>query len=209
MMRKQAVTAVLLSGTVGLGAQAIFAQTGTSPGGQPGSPGQTGPTVPRPGPQVPRETQPTLPGKPAPGIPQTDPAPGQPGTVPGGPGTIPERLEQPGAATGHGTSQLSGNDIRNAQEALSARGHNPGSMSGQMDAQTQQAIRDFQKANNLPVTGVLDQRTAQQLGVRLDRGQSTTPVPGQSGSTTQPNQGAPFSQPGRSGTVPAPGGTAR
>jgi len=200
--RKQIVTAVLISGTVGLGVQPVFAQTGTSPGGS-SAPGQTGPTVPQPGPQVPRETQPTFPGKPAPGIPQTDPVPGQPRTVPGGPGTIPERVEQPGAATGHGASQLSANDIKNAQEALRAKGHNPGSMSGQMDAQTQQAIRDFQKANNLPVTGVLDQRTAQQLGLRLERGQSSTPMPGQSGTTTQPNQ------PGRSGTVPVPGSTTR
>ncbi|HWO42156.1 MAG TPA: peptidoglycan-binding protein [Candidatus Eisenbacteria bacterium] len=196
--KKQIVTAVLISGTLGWGAQPVFAQGGSSPGG---ATGPTGPTVPQPGPEVPRETQPTLPGKPAPGIPQTDPVPGQPRTMPGGPGTIPERMEQPGAATGHGTSQLSANDIKNAQEALRARGHNPGSMSGQMDAQTQQAIREFQNANNLPVTGVLDQRTAQQLGVRLERGQGP--------SVTPPNQSAPFGQPGRSDAVPAPGGTTR
>ena len=60
--KKQLVTAALLSASVGFGAQSIFAQT--SPGGSmgPGSPSQSGPTVPKSDPSSPRETQPTIPG---------------------------------------------------------------------------------------------------------------------------------------------------
>jgi peptidoglycan hydrolase-like protein with peptidoglycan-binding domain len=62
---------------------------------------------------------------------------------------------------------VSPDHIKSAQEALKARGHNPGSVNGRMDEKTQQALRDFQKANNLPATGVLDEKTAEQLGVTL------------------------------------------
>jgi peptidoglycan hydrolase-like protein with peptidoglycan-binding domain len=50
-----------------------------------------------------------------------------------------------------------------------------------MDAQTQQALRDFQKANDLTATGVLDQQTAGKLGVQLGAG--TSGATGLSGST--------------------------
>jgi peptidoglycan hydrolase-like protein with peptidoglycan-binding domain len=36
-----------------------------------------------------------------------------------------------------------------------------------MTAQTEEAIRAFQKDNNLPITGSIDQRTADKLGVTL------------------------------------------
>ena len=59
---------------------------------------------------------------------------------------------------------VSSDDVKKAQTALKAKGLNPGA-DGQMDAKPQQALRDFQKANNLPVTGVLDDKTAEKLGV--------------------------------------------
>jgi peptidoglycan hydrolase-like protein with peptidoglycan-binding domain len=62
---------------------------------------------------------------------------------------------------------VSSDEIKRAQQALKARGLNPG-IDGKMDAKTQQALRDFQKANKLPVTGILDQRTAEKLGVSLN-----------------------------------------
>jgi peptidoglycan hydrolase-like protein with peptidoglycan-binding domain len=64
---------------------------------------------------------------------------------------------------------ISSTEIKKAQEALKAQGHNPG-MDGKMDAQTQQALIDFQKANDLPATGVLDDKTASKLGVKTDNG---------------------------------------
>jgi hypothetical protein len=147
--KKQILTAVILSGSVGLGAQSILAQ------GAPGG-GQTGPRAPGElGPSVPRQTQPTNPGQPAPG--QTDPMPGKPGT-------IPERVQRPGAGD-PGMAGVTADDIKKAKEALKAKGLNPGPIDGTLDSKTQQALRDFQKANKLPVTGVLDAQTAAKLGV--------------------------------------------
>ena len=145
--RKQTFTALFVAGSIGVGANALFAQS------------LPGPNVPRPGPDLPKQTQPTIPGQPAPGFPQTEPLPGQRGT-------IPERMEPPDA----GSQQemvISSDDIKRAQEALKAKGRDPGAMSGRMHAKTQEALREFQKENNLPATGVLDRKTADKLGVTL------------------------------------------
>jgi peptidoglycan hydrolase-like protein with peptidoglycan-binding domain len=64
-----------------------------------------------------------------------------------------------------GRSGLSKGDIRKAEQALQANGYNPGRVDGVIDNQTHAAIRDFQVANSLPVTGSLDEQTAQMLGV--------------------------------------------
>ena len=155
--KKQILSAVILSGSVGLGANSLFAQ------GAPGS-GQPGPS-----PQ-PRQTQPTIPGQPGgPGLPQTEPMPGQPGT-------IPERVERPSA--GDKGMVVSSDDIKKAKEALKAKGLNPGPIDGTLDSKTQQALRDFQKANKLPVTGVLDAQTAEKLGVTTEKGAIPGRAPG-------------------------------
>jgi peptidoglycan hydrolase-like protein with peptidoglycan-binding domain len=60
---------------------------------------------------------------------------------------------------------ISAEEIKRAQEALKARGHDPGAVSGRMHAKTQEALREFQRANNLTPTGVLDKKTADKLGV--------------------------------------------
>ena len=145
--RKRIFTAVFVAGSIGLGINPLFAQS------------LPGPNVPRPGPDLPKQTQPTIPGQPAPGLPQTEPLPGQRGT-------IPERMEPPDA----GSQQemvISSDDIKKAQEALKAKGRDPGAISGRMHAKTQEALREFQKENNLPATGVLDRKTAEKLGVTL------------------------------------------
>jgi hypothetical protein len=156
--KKQILTAFILSSSVGLGANSLFAQ------GAPGS-GQPGPTVPQP-----RQTQPTIPGQPAPG--QTDPMPGQPGT-------IPEKVQRPDTGN-QGMAGVTADDIKKAKEALKAKGLNPGPIDGVLDGKTQQALRDFQKANKLPVTGVLDPQTAEKLGVSLEKGATPQRVPGSS-----------------------------
>jgi len=61
---------------------------------------------------------------------------------------------------------MSAQDIQKVQDALKAKGHNPGT-SGAMDDQTRDAIRAFQKANNLTLTGTVDEKTAAALGVTL------------------------------------------
>jgi peptidoglycan hydrolase-like protein with peptidoglycan-binding domain len=87
---------------------------------------------------------------------------------------------------------VSAEHIKKAQEALKAKGLNPGT-DGKLDEKTQQALRDFQKINNLPATGVLDAQTAAKLGITMDGGAST----GTTGGT-----GASGS---KSGTSSAPG----
>lgn len=178
--RNQTVTAVILCGGLGLGAQAVFAQN--VPGSAPSGP-SSGPSTPQPNPTLPRETQPTIPGQPAPGLPgQTEPIPGQPGT-------IPERI-QPHETGNQGAMNVSPDDIKKAQEALTANGHNPGTTNGMMDSKTQQALRDFQKANKLPVTGVLDQETAKKLGITLGKDSGSGVQPGQDNTLAPKTGGA-------------------
>ena len=67
-------------------------------------------------------------------------------------------------------------DIRAIQMALKNRGYDPGEINGMVSSQTQEALRNFQAANNLPVTGVLDTRTQAALGVAV-RGTTKPDVP--------------------------------
>jgi hypothetical protein len=163
MKRKNYIlTAVFLSGSVAVGANGLFAQA------------IPGPTVPKPVPEMPQQTQPTIPGQPAPGLPPTEPLPGQRGT-------IPERMQAPDAGSQR-DMVISSDDIRKAQEALKAKGKDPGAISGRMHAKTQEALREFQKENNLPATGVLDQRTAEKLGVTLKGDETAKPQQRQQGA---------------------------
>ena len=184
------IGAVLLSSSILQSGQLLFAQT--SPGTGPSAPSQSGtagPTVPQPEPGAPRQMEPTIPGKPAPSGPQKiQPNPGVGEPLPGQTGTIPERVLPPPSAGGQQTSgALSSDQIKKVQEALKAKGMNPGTMSGMMDPTTQQALRDFQKANNLPVTGVLDRNTADKLGVTM----SGTSTPNPTGSSPRTNSVVP------------------
>ena len=88
--------------------------------------------------------------------------------VPGQSGTIPERIQPPNASREE--MVISPDEIKRAQEALKAKGYDPGAVSGRMHAKTQEALREFQKKNNLPATGVLDQKTAEKLGVTVPEG---------------------------------------
>jgi peptidoglycan hydrolase-like protein with peptidoglycan-binding domain len=63
---------------------------------------------------------------------------------------------------------ISAENIKKAQEALKSKGLDPGPTTGRMDPKTQQALSEFQKANDLPATGVLDKKTAEKLGVMLN-----------------------------------------
>ena len=153
--KKQVFSVIFLSGSVGLGANALFAQ------------GASGPTVPGPGPEMPPQTQPTIPGQPAPGSPQLEPLPGQPGT-------IPERIQPPESGSQR-EMVISAEEIKRAQEALKAKGHDPGAISGRMHAKTQEALREFQRANNLTPTGVLDKKTADKLGVVVPEEKKSLP----------------------------------
>ena len=78
----------------------------------------------------------------------------------------PERVQLPPSTNpSQGMAGMSADDIKAAKQALVNKGLNPGPIDGTLDSQTQQALRQFQQANKLPVTGALDPQTAEKLGI--------------------------------------------
>ncbi len=69
------------------------------------------------------------------------------------------------------TSQFRSEEIKSVQTKLKQKGYDVGSADGVMGQKTIQAIRQYQKENNQPVTGNLDPVTLAQLGVS-GRGQT-------------------------------------
>jgi peptidoglycan hydrolase-like protein with peptidoglycan-binding domain len=64
-----------------------------------------------------------------------------------------------------GAGKSSMKDIKQAQQALKDKGHDPGAIDGVMGSRTKEAIKSFQSASNLKVTGTLDAETSQKLGI--------------------------------------------
>jgi len=56
-------------------------------------------------------------------------------------------------------------DIKKVQQTLRDKGYAPGQIDGYLGPQTRQAIGQYQKAENLPVTQRLDAETAGKLGL--------------------------------------------
>ena len=71
-------------------------------------------------------------------------------------------LQPPGKVKGH--DRMTAEKIKRVEEALQERLHDPGRIDGIIDYRTRDALREFQKLNNLPVTGVVDEQTAEKLG---------------------------------------------
>jgi peptidoglycan hydrolase-like protein with peptidoglycan-binding domain len=107
---------------------------------------------------------------------------------------------------GTGTPELSKNDMQKVEEALRAKGYQVGKIDGVADDDARKAIRSFQQDSGMPITGMVDQRTADRLGVRLSakggrsQERSTSGMPGQGA--------APRSQAGDDQNLP-PSGTRR
>jgi len=80
------------------------------------------------------------------------------------------------------------------QQALKAKGYDPGST----DNQTQEALRKFQQANGLPATGKLDAQTAKALGVATSGNAATGSGAGSSSGSTRPNPASGESSDGSS-----------
>jgi peptidoglycan hydrolase-like protein with peptidoglycan-binding domain len=101
--------------------------------------------------------------------------------------------------------KASNSQVREVQEALKAQGHDPGPIDGVMGPQTQQAIREYQRSQNLSETGRLDAQTAQKLGVGggMSGGGSTgsgSTGSGSTGSTTGGGSGGSSQGTGSRGT---------
>ena len=122
-------------------------------------------------------------------------------------------LTRPGRGEGdipgahqRGTPELSKNDMQKVEEALHAKGYKVGKIDGTADDDARKAIRSFQQDNGLPITGMVDQRTADRLGVRFSAKGGRSQDPSTSG---MPGQGAaPRSQAGDDQNLP-PSGTRR
>lgn len=91
--------------------------------------------------------------------------------------------ERTGESTGMGKSRAGSSDtaatsgntgnIKEVQEALKDKGHDPGPVDGIMGARTKEALKSFQTASNLQPTGTLNAETAQQLGVEAGSSSSS------------------------------------
>ena len=64
-----------------------------------------------------------------------------------------------------GSGQWSKDKVKAIQEALKTKGFDPGTADGVVGPKTNQALREFQKSNNLQATGRIDDKTANALGV--------------------------------------------
>src|SRR5262245_16745646 len=84
-----------------------------------------------------------------------------------------QRLTRPGdnedipGIRGQGTVELSKQDMMRVEQVLQSKGFNPGQIDGVADDATRAAIRSFQKDNGLPITGTIDQRTGEKLGITM------------------------------------------
>jgi len=82
------------------------------------------------------------------------------------------------ASSGQAASGQSRAQITQIQQALKAKGYDPGTTDGVMGIQTQEALRKFQKENGLKVTGTVDAQTAKALGVSASGSAATSPSGG-------------------------------
>src|SRR5215475_199292 len=76
-----------------------------------------------------------------------------------------ERASQLGMELAHQHLQVLRDEARQAQERLRSAGYNSGAADGVPGPQTVTALRQYQKAQGLPVTGLLDEATRQALGL--------------------------------------------
>lgn len=87
-------------------------------------------------------------------------------TQPGGLAAANGPLTRYGEHGGNGTRYSQNSDeIRSVQQALNDQGYNAGPADGVMGPSTEEALRRFQQAKNLPQTGQPDGRTLAALGV--------------------------------------------
>lgn len=68
------------------------------------------------------------------------------------------------------TPNLTGRDVRAIQQALWEAGFYTGPIHGVFDYETSEALKRFQKAKGLPVTGIADRATWIALGVMVEIG---------------------------------------
>lgn len=70
-----------------------------------------------------------------------------------------------GSDMDNGRKAMGRQDVKSAQEALKGKGYDPGEVDGAMGPRTSTAIKEFQQAEGLRVTGRLDAETRTKLGI--------------------------------------------
>jgi peptidoglycan hydrolase-like protein with peptidoglycan-binding domain len=95
-------------------------------------------------------------------------------------------------------SGQSSENIKQVQEALKSKGHDPGPADGVMGPKTQQALRAFQKESGMQATGRLDDKTASALGVDASGSGKGSSSSGASSSMDKSSSGSGASSSGRS-----------
>jgi peptidoglycan hydrolase-like protein with peptidoglycan-binding domain len=156
----------------------------------------------------------TEPGKSATGTTGTDPkgstgtsgttgGTGAAGTMDSGKqGAKPDRADTRGKAVGGmGKEQL-----KKAQQALKDKGLYEGEVDGVMGPKTREALREFQKNENIQQTGRLDRETMSKLGLQASTGASDTGAAASPRTETGPS-GSTSSPSNTSGTPGASGGS--
>ena len=90
-----------------------------------------------------------------------------PATVSPTPATAspPQSASTQTAATAAPRPEYDSATVRAVQQALNSRGYNAGTVNGQWNTTTQDAVRRFQQASGMPVTGELSPTTLSALGV--------------------------------------------
>lgn len=65
---------------------------------------------------------------------------------------------------------LNKDQIKLAQERLKTEGFNPGPADGELNSQTEAAIRQYQEKQGIPVSGALDEATLRELQLPISPG---------------------------------------
>jgi peptidoglycan hydrolase-like protein with peptidoglycan-binding domain len=106
--------------------------------------------------------------------------------------------------------QLNKKEIIQLQQTLDQKGFNVGKADGIWGHKTSRALKEFQKQNNLPATGMSDEQTLADLGINLSmQNNSNASAPqntGRSVTTQRPRKGSNPQQnmePGSSDTYPS------
>jgi peptidoglycan hydrolase-like protein with peptidoglycan-binding domain len=94
-----------------------------------------------------------------------------------------------GSSARTGGARMSKEDVKQVQAALKNKGMDPGPEDGVLGPKTQQALREFQKSNNLQATGRIDEKTASALGVDVG-GASSSSSSGMGSSSPSSSSGS-------------------
>jgi hypothetical protein len=101
----------------------------------------------------------------------------------------------------YGAAAMDSQTVRQVQQALADKGHNPGPIDGVMGPRTQAALKKYQQQNNLSGASGLDQQTLDSLGVQASAatGSSGRMASGSSASDSASSAGGSGAVTGGSG----------